>query len=64
MNTEGAALEKVGKYPEAERLLLASLDGLAQAPIPNLTDKGRERLLDLYTAWGRPTEAAKYRAAN
>ena len=64
MNTEGAALEKVGKFPEAERLLLASLDGLALAPIPNLTDKGRERLRDLYTAWGRPDEAAKYRAAN
>ena len=64
MNTEGAALEKLGKYADAERLLLASRGGLEKAPIPDLPAKGRERLLELYTAWGKPAEAQKYRVNN
>ena len=64
MNTEGAALSRLGNYPDAERLLLASRDGLGQAPIPDLPEKGRLRLLDLYTSWGKPAEAAKYRSAD
>jgi len=34
---------------------------LAEAPIPGLHDLGRGRLRDLYLAWGKPVEAAKYR---
>ena len=60
VNTEGAALTQLKDYPGAERLLLESLAGLGKAPIPNLEDRGRERLADLYTAWGKKDEARKY----
>jgi hypothetical protein len=61
MNVKGAALTQLRKFPEAERLLLDSRDALGQSPIPNLAEKGRIRLADLYAAWGKPGEAAKYR---
>jgi hypothetical protein len=64
MNTAGAALAKLGKYTDAERLLLASRDGLVKAPIPDLHEKGRARLVELYRAWGKPAEAEKYQRAN
>ena len=60
MNTRGAALTKLGQYSEAEPLLLESRDRLGQSPIPNLAERGRERLVDLYTAWGKKDEARKY----
>jgi serine/threonine-protein kinase len=62
MNTEGAALVRLGSYAQAEPLLLASRAGLEQAPVPGLAERGRVRLVELYTAWGRPEEAAKYRS--
>jgi len=61
MNAEGAAQEKLGKYEEAERLLLASRDGLDKAPLPGLPEQGRVRLVELYNAWGKPEQAAKFR---
>jgi hypothetical protein len=61
MNTQGAALAQLGDYAAAERLLLESRGPLGGAPIPGLADKGRARLADLYTAWGKPDEAYKYR---
>jgi tetratricopeptide (TPR) repeat protein len=60
-NAQGAALTGLGQYPEAEKLLLASQPALAGSPIPDLPERGRARLADLYTAWGKPKEAAKYR---
>ncbi len=60
-NVEGTALAKLGEYARAEPLLLGSLAPLADAPIPGLPARGRQRLHDLYVAWGRPAEAAKYR---
>ncbi|MBT8110190.1 MAG: toll/interleukin-1 receptor domain-containing protein [Gammaproteobacteria bacterium] len=60
-NVEGSALAGIGDYAQAEPLMLASLAGLEQAPIPNLAEEGRMRLADMYVAWGRPEEAAKYR---
>jgi tetratricopeptide (TPR) repeat protein len=60
-NTEGAALARLGEFARAEPLLLDSLALLADAPIPGLPARGRQRLHDLYVAWGRPAEAAKYR---
>jgi tetratricopeptide (TPR) repeat protein len=60
-NVEGTALVKLGEYARAEPLLLGSLAPLADAPIPGLQERGRTRLYDLYVAWGRPAEAAKYR---
>ena len=60
-NVQGAALTGLHRYPEAEKLLLGSLPALSGSPIADLPDRGRARLADLYTAWGKPEEAAKYR---
>jgi len=60
-NVEGAALAKLGDFAGAEPLLLASLPGLEHSPIPGLPSVGRQRLRELYIAWGRPAEAARYR---
>jgi len=60
-SVEGAALAKLGQYERGEELLLGSLEPLADAPIPGLQDSGRSRLRDLYVAWGRPEDAARYR---
>jgi tetratricopeptide (TPR) repeat protein len=59
-NAHGAALTGLGQYPEAERLLLGSLKALDRAPIPRLADKGRQRLVTLYSSWGKPEFAARY----
>jgi tetratricopeptide (TPR) repeat protein len=58
MNAHGAALARLGKFPESEKLLLGSLQGLSGAPMPGATTKGRQRLAELYTSWGK-TELAK-----
>ena len=59
-NVQGAALVGLGRYPEAEKRLLASLPGLAGSPISSLPARGRARLAELYTAWGKPEKAARY----
>jgi tetratricopeptide (TPR) repeat protein len=59
-NAQGAALAGLRKYKDAEPLLLGSLTALAGSPVPDLPDRGRQRLYDLYTDWGRPDEARKY----
>jgi len=59
-NVQGAALAGLRRYAEAEKLLLASLPALSGSPISDMTQRGRARLADLYTAWGKPEEAAKY----
>jgi len=64
MNVEGAALAGTGQFKDAEQLLLASRAALGQAPIPDLAEKGRLRLLQLYTEWGKPDEANKYRSGS
>lgn len=56
-----AALVKLGDYAGAEPLLVVSLAGLENSPIPGLPEVGRKRLRELYFAWGRPAEAARYR---
>jgi tetratricopeptide (TPR) repeat protein len=61
LNTEGAALTKLGDFARAESLLLGSLPSLERSPIPDLQVRGQRRLHDLYIAWHRPDEAAKYR---
>jgi tetratricopeptide (TPR) repeat protein len=60
-NTQGAALTGLGRYKEAEPLLVGSLEQLYGSPVPDLPARGRSRLVDLYTAWGRPEDATKYR---
>jgi len=64
MNAEGAARTKLGDFAGAERLLLESRKGLEQSPIPDLAERGRVRLADLYSAWGKPDEARKYSRSN
>jgi tetratricopeptide (TPR) repeat protein len=60
MSVRGAALTALKRFAEAERSLLGSLSGLSGAPIPGAAAKGRQRLADLYTAWGKPGMAARY----
>jgi len=61
VNVEGAARARQGDFEAAEKLLLTSQQGLAMSALPGLEDRGRQRLAELYTAWGRPAEAARYR---
>lgn len=61
-NIEGAALAGLGRFEEAEPLLLHSLEGLSQAPIPKLAEDGRRQVARFYSAWGRPEEARKFLA--
>jgi tetratricopeptide (TPR) repeat protein len=63
----GAALAGQKRYEEAEPLLVAGYDGMT-APWAELIPPARgnvelaaQRLVDLYTAWGKPEEAAKWR---
>ena len=64
----GAALLGQGQYNEAEPLLLDGYQGLKQREgTISWTNKSRvmteaaERLVQLYDAWDRPDEAAKWR---
>ena len=59
-NVQGAALAGLRRYPEAEKLLLSSLPALSGSPIADLPQRGRARLAELYTAWGKPEQAEKY----
>jgi tetratricopeptide (TPR) repeat protein len=59
-NVQGAAFAGLGRYADAEKLLLSSLPALSGSPIADLPRRGRERLADLYTAWGKPEQAEKY----
>jgi hypothetical protein len=65
----GAALLGQQKYAEAEPLLLAGYQGMKQREQtvePQASDLNLrvalERLVQLYHAWGKPDEAAKWRA--
>ena len=60
MNAHGAALAGLGKFKESEQLLLDSLKGLSGAPMPGSLGKGRQRLADLYSSWGKPELASQY----
>ena len=64
----GGSLLGQGKYAEAESLILSGVEGLkaraARIPAPSkvlLTEAG-ERVVQLYTAWGKPEKAAEWRA--
>ena len=50
----GGTLTELGRFAEAEPILEASYEAKADRRTLN-------RLLDLYEAWGRPHEAARYR---
>ena len=63
----GQALTQVGAYAEAEPLLLIGYEGLKQseARTPPQVDRrlqnAVERLVELYEAWDKPTEAVRWR---
>ena len=52
------------RYPEAEPLLLTGLIDLEKrlGPQDRLTVQARQRLHDLYLAWNKPSEAARYQS--
>jgi eukaryotic-like serine/threonine-protein kinase len=72
----GASLAGQGKYTEAESHLLSGYQGLKEMQSTDppgfeeeiterneqITEAG-QRIIDLYTAWGKPKEAAKWREA-
>lgn len=60
--TQGAALMQLSRYTEAEPLLLESYEGLSSNPgaRPIHIETARRYLVDLYTAWDRPKEVARY----
>jgi serine/threonine protein kinase/tetratricopeptide (TPR) repeat protein len=64
----GGALLGQQKYADAEPLLLAGYDGLKERE-KTIPPQGRarlpeavDRLVELYAAWGKPAEAARWRA--
>jgi tetratricopeptide (TPR) repeat protein len=62
----GTILAGAGRYEEAETCLLGSYERLGElrGEESPRTRKARERLFELYSAWGRPEEAERYRAAD
>ena len=60
----GSCLLLARRYQEAEKELLAAHAGLADALGADHSRAvwAKERLVELYNAWGRPEKAAEYRA--
>ena len=61
----GAALAGQHRFQEAEDLLVSSYAQLLrmEGPAATFTQEARQRLVDLYEAWGKPEKAAPYREA-
>jgi hypothetical protein len=63
----GASLAGQKKYVEAEPLLLAGYQGMAdrkdRIAVPDWyhLDRGREWIVQLYEAWGKPAKAAEWK---
>jgi len=59
----GAALAGLGRYDEAEPLLLGSFQALQPEKRAAIyLEDARRRLVDLYDAWNKPESAATYRS--
>jgi serine/threonine-protein kinase len=61
----GGCLAGLGHFKEAEPLLLGSYAVLAREPEASgarAARKALDRIIELYTAWGRPGQAGAYRA--
>ena len=61
---EGAALASLGRYEEAEILLLQSDAILSNAPMPGVAELSRQRLASLYEAWGKNEKAKQVLSRN
>lgn len=63
-SVQSAALVRLGRYDEAEPILLSSRDTLRSEPdsgsMKIYVQKTNGYLADLYRDWGKPDEAAKY----
>jgi serine/threonine protein kinase/Tfp pilus assembly protein PilF len=61
-NNYGACLTQLGRYADAERELLESQKSIEAffKPTHDRAKKGRQRLMTLYQAWGKPERAAEY----
>ena len=59
----GECLVAQHRYAEAETLLLEGLAGL-EASGDGRASEARQRLADLYKAWGKPEQAAAYRTSS
>ncbi len=60
----GGCLAGLGRFDEAEPLVVDGYENLVstRGPTNAFTVAARQRVVDLYTAWDRPAEAAVYRA--
>jgi non-specific serine/threonine protein kinase/serine/threonine-protein kinase len=60
----GESLALQARYADAEPLLLNGFDGIARSPEapPDRKRRAAERLAELYTAWGKPEDAAAWRS--
>jgi hypothetical protein len=62
----GGALAGLGRYAEAETLLLEAFKGIPvrAGPCGREAQPTRARLIRLYQEWGKPELAARYTASN
>ena len=61
-NLHGLILAALGRYQEAEPLMIRSHEGLSPTDSDGQWRAGLEDLIAFYEDWGKPDEAAKYRA--
>jgi serine/threonine-protein kinase len=59
----GSCLAAQGRFSEAEPLLLRSLPVLRKDSHPTYASEAAQRIVALYTAWGKPERAAEYRTS-
>jgi tetratricopeptide (TPR) repeat protein len=64
-SSQGAAILKQGRFADAELLLVAAYEDLKRAAVPNdqeyFVKLALERVIQLYDAWDKPAEAARWR---
>ncbi|MEQ8844054.1 MAG: tetratricopeptide repeat protein [Phycisphaerales bacterium] len=59
----GRALAADGRYTDAEPMLLKAEQALTQTEMTRATRRAQRALAEMYEAWGRPEDAARWRAA-
>jgi tetratricopeptide (TPR) repeat protein len=58
----GYCLTKLGRFDEAQAELLAAFEQFKSDPNPRANDRTVSRLVELYSAWGKSSEAQRWRA--
>lgn len=59
----GHCLARMGRFSDAQRELLLAYEQFKSAdPAPDANDRTISRLAEMYEAWGKPAEAARWRA--